>query len=402
MLIPILTVVLGLGALVLLIPCATLGLEVLAAFSARSKDFMPQGGAIGDREAIGPVAVLIPAHNESVGIERTLAGLQPQLRPQDRLVVIADNCSDDTAQVATAAGAEVVERFNTSLRGKGYALDFGLNYLKSAPPSVVILMDADCDTPPGSLAQLAHHALTQGRPVQANYLIEQPPSQSLKGLISAFAIKVKNLVRPLGLRRLGAPCLLTGTGIALPWEVAIAVNVASGHIAEDMKWGLDLALAGHPPTFLASAKVTSRLPSDDQAAKTQRTRWEHGHLQIMKEYLPKLFSQGLRRGRLDLMALGLELSILPLSLLVMVWAAGTALTLVFALITQAWLPLAVASLAGLLLFSAVFLAWARFGRDDISLRQLVMIPLYILWKIPLYIAFLIRPEKQWIRTQRDK
>lgn len=402
MLIPIFTVVLGLGALVLLIPCATLWVEVLAAFSAQVKDAFTQGEVIGACEAIGPVAVLIPAHNESGGIGRTLAGLQPQLRPQDRLVVIADNCSDDTAQVAAAAGAEVVERFNTHLRGKGYALDFGLTYLQASPPSVVILMDADCDASPGSLAQLAHSAFAQGRPVQANYLIEQPPSQSLKGLISAFAIKVKNLVRPLGLQRLGAPCLLTGTGIALPWEVATAVNVASGHIAEDMKWGLDLALAGHPPTFLASAKVTSRLPSDDQAAKTQRTRWEHGHLQIMREYLPKLLGQGLRRGRLDLLALGLELSILPLSLLVMVWAAGTGATLLFALMTQAWMPLVVALAAGILLFSAVLLAWARFGRSDISLRQLVMIPLYILWKIPLYIAFLVRPEKQWIRTQRDE
>ena len=396
MLIPLLTVLLGIGALLLLIPCGTLFLEVLAALGFTPKASLEEGGEI------GPVAVLIPAHNEAAGLGSTLAGLQSQQRPQDRLVVVADNCSDETAQVARLAGAEVVERFNTSLRGKGYALDFGLNYLKDNPPTVVILMDADCDTSSGSLAQLAHQAQAQGRPVQANYLIEQPPSQSLKGLISAFAIKVKNLVRPLGLQRWGAPCLLTGTGIALPWEVAMAVNVASGHIAEDMKWGLDLALAGHSPTFLATAKVTSRLPSDDQAAKTQRTRWEHGHLQIMKEYLPQLFSQALRQGRLDLLALGLELSILPLSLLVMVWAGLAAVTLLFALVAQAWLPFFVAAIAGLLLFGAVLLAWVRFGRDLISLRQLVMIPLYILWKIPLYIAFLVRPEKQWIRTQRDE
>lgn len=396
MFISLLTVLLGVGALLLLIPCVTLFLEVLAALGSGS----PHPPVVS--EEIGPIAVLIPAHNEAAGIGRTLAGLRSQQRPQDRLVVVADNCSDETSQVARLAGAEVIDRFNDARRGKGYALDFGLNYLKENPPTVVILMDADCDTPPGSLAQLAYHALAQGRPVQANYLIEQPPTQSLKGFISAFAIKVKNFVRPLGLKRLGAPCLLTGTGIALPWEVATAVDVASGHIAEDMKWGLDLALSGYAPTFLATAKVTSRLPSDDQAAKTQRTRWEHGHLQIMKEYLPRLLGQSIRQGRLDLLALGLEISVLPLSLLVMVWAAAAGVTLLFALITQAWWPLVVVLAAGIALFGAVVLAWARFGRSEISLRQLMMIPLYILWKIPLYLAFLIRPEKQWIRTQRDE
>jgi len=246
-----------------------------------------------------------------------------------------------------------------------------------------------------------NHALDTQRPVQANYLIEQPPATSLKGFISAFAIKVKNFVRPLGLYRLGLPCLLTGTGIALPWSIARTVTVASGHIAEDMKWGLDLALAGHPPTFLPQAQVTSRLPSQEEAARVQRTRWEHGHLQIIREYLPKLIARGLGQGRGELLALGLELAILPLSLLVMTWLVIAVVSALLAMIGGIWLPFTLALVSGGVIFTAIILAWYGYGRADLSLRQLIMVPLYILWKVPLYLAFLIRPEQRWVRTRRD-
>src|SRR5205085_6347229 len=80
------------------------------------------------------VAVLMPAHNEAAGIAASLATVTPQLVAGDRLLVVADNCVDDTAAVAAAAGAEVVQRRDTTRRGKGYALGFGLRHLAPDPP----------------------------------------------------------------------------------------------------------------------------------------------------------------------------------------------------------------------------------------------------------------------------
>ncbi|HIK46462.1 MAG TPA: glycosyltransferase family 2 protein [Leptolyngbyaceae cyanobacterium M65_K2018_010] len=396
MFLTLLSLGLGVIALALLIPCLMLFAEI--GLAAWRRPLSPCPLLDSDRATL---AVLMPAHNEAAGLGKTLAGLLPELQPQDRILVVADNCNDETAAIARAAGAQVVERNHPTQRGKGYALDYGLKHLQQNPPDVVVFMDADCDLEAGGLRQLAEQALAVRRPVQANYLIQQPPTASLKSLISAFAVKVKNLVRPLGLQRMGAPCLLTGTGIALPWDMAIAVDIASGHIAEDMKWGLDLALAGYAPTYLPTVQVTSRLPNDIGAAKVQRTRWEHGHLQIMGAYLPRLFGQALRQRRWDLLALALELSIPPLSLLVMIWASVTVITLLFALGAQIWLPLYMALVAGSALLGGVALAWSGFGRSELSLGQLVMIPAYLLWKIPLYVAFLIRPEQRWVRTQRD-
>ena len=115
------------------------------------------------------LAVLIPAHNESAGIAATMQNLLPQLSSGDRLVVIADNCTDDTAaaarqaasQTATTAEVLVLERHDPDQRGKGYALAFGRKALVADPPDVVVLVDADCRVTSGTVADLAAWAPTR-------------------------------------------------------------------------------------------------------------------------------------------------------------------------------------------------------------------------------------------------
>lgn len=133
---------LGTLAAIALLPVLLLLVQVLmACLPARAQ---PLGN-----NARPQVAVLVPAHDEASLIGATLASIAPQLRPGDRLLVVADNCTDDTAQLAREAGAEVVERRDARLRGKGYALDFGVRHLASQPPEVVIVVDADCQVGEG-------------------------------------------------------------------------------------------------------------------------------------------------------------------------------------------------------------------------------------------------------------
>jgi cellulose synthase/poly-beta-1,6-N-acetylglucosamine synthase-like glycosyltransferase len=347
------------------------------------------------------LAVIIPAHNESGGITKTIETLKPQLYPHDRLIVVADNCDDDTAVLARQAGATVLERQDKTHRGKGYALDFGIQYLASTqPPDFVAFVDADCSVSHGSLSALRKQSDRLKRPVQAIYLMERPSDQGIKASVSTFAFKVKNLVRPLGLFHMGQPCLLTGTGIVLPWAATQVVNVASSNIVEDMKLGLDLAIAGYSPFFCEEALVISRLPDEEKAAMKQRTRWEHGHLQTTINYVPKLMGQALAQSRLDLLVLALEISVLPLSLMGTIILVLLLFDCIFAYTLQIWLPLYLSGISLVLLFGGVMLAWQRFGREDVSLKNLVMAPLYLLWKIPLYIKFLVKPERNWIRTDR--
>ncbi|NET35953.1 MAG: glycosyltransferase family 2 protein [Cyanothece sp. SIO1E1] len=392
LLLDIVTLAIALG---LLVPVAVLFLECSAALLPSPPESQPI------KELHPRVTVLVPAHNEASGIAATLETILPQLEEPARLVVVADNCTDATAAIARQAGAIVIEREDREHPGKGYALDYGLQSMAPEPPEVVIVIDADCQVENGAIEQLAQAAMQLKRPIQATYLMERPNHPGPKDSVSALAFMVKNLVRLIGLKRLGLPCLITGTGTAFPWSVISQISLASGNIVEDMQLSVDLAIAGHAPIFWPAARVTGRLPQQDEAATSQRTRWEHGHLQTLLTQVPILLKSSLQQRRFDLLALALDLCIPPLSLLVMLWAAAMGLALLVTTVGAPWTASRVLGLEGLMILSSIVGAWAKFGRQDLPVLTLLAIPFYVLWKIPLYLAFLIRPQTQWVRTERD-
>jgi cellulose synthase/poly-beta-1,6-N-acetylglucosamine synthase-like glycosyltransferase len=372
-----------------------LGECVSALFSSKLKNFND------NKWEKTSVSVLIPAHNEETVIKETLLTIIPQLKPTDQLIVIADNCSDRTAQIVTEMGVEVIERENQELRGKGYALDYGLKFLDDHSPNVVIFVDADCILKTEAIKNLTQKAIATKKPVQGLYLMENPLQPTPKDQISAFAFKVKNLVRPLGLHNIQQPCLLTGTGMAFPWEVIHKINLASNNIVEDMKLGLDLSIAGYSPVFCPAAEIMGILPQQQQAATTQRTRWEHGHLQTALSYVPLLIKESIKQKRLDLLVIALDLLIPPLSLFVSLWLGLTLISLLMIIFNLSYVPFILSAMAGLMIFTAILIAWNKFGKKELPLITLVKIPLYILWKIPLYFKFLFKRESEWIRTERD-
>lgn len=348
------------------------------------------------------IAILIPAHNEQHGITATLDSIKQQLEPQDRVVVIADNCSDATATVARDNGAIAIERSDAVLRGKSYALDFGMRYLENnEPPEVVIIIDADCLLQSGSLTRLAHLALNRNRPVQALYLMYSPPSAGLKTKITEFAWAVKNWARALGYHQLNLPCQLMGTGMAFPWALIQKANLASGHIVEDLKLGLDFAEQRHAPLFCPEAVVTSTFPLNNEGVKSQRTRWEHGHLAMIVKEGPALLLKSITKLNLAMFALVLDLCVPPLALLTLLVTVLSMIAIVMMMATNALLPWLLGIPLLLLLGLAVFFAWTRFGQSILSISNLTYAPIYMLAKIPLYLRFCIKRQVEWVRSKRD-
>jgi exopolysaccharide biosynthesis WecB/TagA/CpsF family protein len=397
----ILQILLLITLAVFLIPIGVFSIEcLLASIPTRRGRRAPAPGTSVQSTNRPRVAVLIPAHNEQYEIRQTLQSIMPQLAPGDRAVVVADNCTDATANVARGAGALVLERHDTSRRGKGYALDFGVRHLEADPPAVLVQIDADSHVHDGTIEALANAVHRTGRPAQSVNLLDTPPDPSAQQRVSAFAFRVKNLVRPLGLSRLGLPCL-TSTGVAFPWPVIRDAHLASGNIVEDMQLGIDMAIAGHPAVFCPDAHVTGRLPSQQSAATTQRTRWEHGHLQTIRAQVPRLLWNAARRLRPQSLAIALELSVPPLSLLVLAWTAVSTAICAASVALGWWTPVLVVSAAWLAFAAALMAAWARFGREVLPARSLVAIPAYALRKLPLYKAFLRNRETAWVRTARD-
>jgi cellulose synthase/poly-beta-1,6-N-acetylglucosamine synthase-like glycosyltransferase len=344
-------------------------------------------------------AILIPAHNEEFGIARTLNHLTPELCDGDRVLVIADNCTDTTAQIARQAGVEAIERDDPVLRGKGYALDFGLKHLNGEPPDVVVVIDADTRVVPGSLDPLVRAAARHNTPVQGVFT-DVAAMRAPRQQWSAFALTLKNHIRPLGLHRLGLPCLLTGSGMAFPWHVIWQANLGTGNIVEDMQLGIDLALAGYPARFCPEARFHSDDAPHEEATAKRRTRWEHGHVFTLLTQAPRLFMAGLIRLRPRLIALAMELAVPPLSLLLVV-------QLLFMIFFAVWwqagrseLPVAIQTAAWLACTATIGVAWWRFGRALISPRTLLLLPVYVLWKLPIYLKLLRAPQRTWERTER--
>lgn len=376
-------------------PIAVLLVECLAAL------WPPRRAETPASAASRRIAVLIPAHNEEASIAETVRAIRSQVLPEDAVVVVADNCTDATAERARGAGAEVLERRDAERRGKGYALAFGLRHVSSRPPEIVVFVDADTRVEPGAIAALRGCAGETGRPAQAVNLLAAPPDAGPTALISSFAFLVKNLVRPAGLARLGVPCLLLGTGMAIPWKLIDIDRLATGNIVEDMQLGIDLAIAGTPPVLCLDARVTGSLPSAGKAALVQRTRWEHGHLGTLMTQSPRLLWHGLTRARPRLLGMAIDLGVPPLALLCLIWAFAAAAAGLAAWRGWGSAPAIVSEASGGALLLSVFLAWVRHARRHIPGTVLALAPLYVLWKIPVYLAFLFRRQKSWVRTPRD-
>ena len=348
------------------------------------------------------LAVLIPAHNEQTGISTTLESVLAQTQPGDEVLVVADNCTDQTARVADRPGVRVIERTDPHRRGKGFALDFGVQSLRAAPPDAVVILDADCRLEAGALDALAYRVAELNRPLQGRYLMLPPAAAGGWSRISTLAFFMKGPARAGGLERLGLPCLLGGTGMIFPWPQLADAPLASANLVEDMQLGLDLAIAGHAPRYCSRAVITSDHPESTRTSLTQRTRWEHGHLATLLRQSPRLLLAALRQRRPALALLALELAVPPLALLVLLLTGAAAVA------ASAWLllgisatPLWILASAGVMLALAVAVCWLRFARRFVPLGVLLGAPLYALAKIPLYLRFVRKPEQTWVRTERS-
>jgi len=393
---PLVSFILSVLAIVLAIPVATLFVEVAAA--RLYAGFPPEK----IKRRSGRVAILVPAHNESAGLIPTLDDLRSQIEPGDRVLVVADNCTDDTAIVARSRGAEVAIRSDPARIGKGYALDWGIKHLRVDPPEIVIMVDADCRLGTGAIEILANAAAEAQRPAQGLYLMKAPPDSAVNHQVAEFAWRLKNWIRPLGLKALGSPCQLMGTGMAFPWRIIENAALSSASIVEDLQLGIELACAGYPPLFCPMALVTSTFPNSKEGALKQRQRWEHGHVGLIFAGAPRLLYAIVKHRDLRVIAIMLDLLVPPLSLLGIVLLSSIVVGVVAASSGLTSIPLIV-SLSGLsIALAALVIAWLECGREVLPARSFGLLAAYVTAKLRMYGAALLgRRVSSWIRADRN-
>lgn len=387
----LLTVLAILVALPVAVPLLVFTAEVLAGLPrARRRDAA---------DALPRTVVLMPAHDEAAGIGAAIAALADARAAGIDLLVVADNCRDDTAAIARAAGARVVERHDSGRRGKGYALAHGRDALAADPPACVVILDADCTVAADGLRTLAGISAAADAPVQSSYLFRPHRNAPPGTAVSNFAFLVKNRVRLQGMARLGGVAALTGTGMAIPWADFRDAPLASDDLVEDLALGIWLTRRGRPPRFAADVTTWSDAVSGADLL-VQRQRWEHGFVGTARRRALPLLAAGLGRGSRSMAWLGLHLLVPPLALLMVIATAALLVTALLAIVGASWwVPVPLALLLGVALV-AVLAAWARFGREQIAGRTLLAVPGYVASKLPIYRALAGKGPAQWQRTRR--
>ena len=376
----------------LILLAAFFAIEVLAGLGRPRTELRPSSAS---------AVIVVPAHDEEAVIGEALVSLKEALGESTRILVVADNCEDSTARRARDAGVEVIERTDLKQRGKGYALAYAAEYLRSDPPSVLVVMDADCRTDAASLAALVDSASRSGRPSQAINLLRPDRKASALLQLSTFGFMLKNLVRQRGLQRLANRAHLTGTGMAIPYEIFRASDRVHSSIVEDLALGLELAEAGRPPMLVTGANVWSD-PSTEAGTLTQRRRWEGGFLATALRQAPREIRRGILGGEPGSILSGFDLMIPPLALFAIVNLAALVISAAFTFVLGLeWWPVLSLLCVLAIAFLAILLAWFREGREFISLGVLVRLPLYVIWKIPMYLGLARRgAPSEWLRTGR--
>lgn len=384
--------------------CWAIAFPAIAALSVFSAEALFGAARLRAKTFSGPVprtTILMPAHDEVATIEKTLFLLAPILSDNIRLLVVADNCSDATAQLVRSAGYEVIERVDPDRVGKGHALAFGRDHLRAAPPACVIVLDADCETDGLSVEALAKCCLANNAAVQASDVLKPDLSASPKVQISNFAFWIKNVVRQRGAQRLGGGAVLMGTGMGFPWTIFESAPLATSNIVEDLALGIHLTQSRQAPIFLEQAMVVSAAASES-ATLGQRTRWEQGFLATAKSHGLRALGAGLLSGNGKLLWLGLHLLVPPLALLMSsalaVLAFLGAMALAIGYYSAFWSLIIAMAIAAV----AVLLNWFTGGRQWLGFMALICLPLYVVWKIPVYIRFAKGGRTAWTRTERQR
>lgn len=345
-------------------------------------------------------AVLIPAHNEAGMVGRTVTSIKGCHYPPEclRVVVVADNCTDETATEARAAGAECLVRSDDRQRGKGYALRFGLAALMENPWDfdAVVFFDADATVAPDFLCRMSANLASGQTIIQGCYMVAEPERTWFTRLTD-LGFVLKNHFQYPGLNRLGLSVPLRGSGMCFSRDVLTAQGWGSVSLTEDLDFSLTLMTQGYRIYFDREARCWHYMPPTLPAALSQRSRWSQGAAATGNRVLPFL-REALRKRNWPGVLQALYLLSPPLSSLLLASLGINAA----ALVAGGQLPGLGLMVPGL--YAAYFLMALRVtGCSRGYLTALLLIPVYALWRAGIHILVLLpgaATEKTWIKTPR--
>ncbi len=345
--------------------------------------------------------VIVPAHNEEQVIAAAVASLKSVDWPKDqfRVVVVADNCTDATAAVASGAGAHVLQRHDPENRGKGYALDFAFKASRARKwADAVVVVDADAQVSSNILEAFARRIERGDQAVQAHYGVSNTNASWRTRLLS-IAKAAFHIVRSRARERLKLSCGIRGNGWCVTHTLLDQVPYQAFSLTEDLEYGIALGMAGFRVAYADEAHSDAEMVSGEKDSRKQRQRWEHGRFLLMRsKTLPLLIRALASRSRVCF-DLALDLLVLPLSyvaLNVVVFIGLVALAGDRISDNWTWVSLA----CGLALILHILRGWQLSGAGLRGLLDLGRAPFFLIWKLMVMLGG-GRGSKEWVRTKRE-
>jgi len=347
--------------------------------------------------------VIVPAHDEELGISATIESLLAVDYPAElrRVIVVADNCHDATAARARDAGALVLERNDDSRHGKGYALEYAFERsLHDALADAVAIVDADTLVTPNLLRALATRFRRGALAAQVMYSVANRTT-SWRTRLMHIAFTLFHDVRSRARERLGVSAGLRGNGMAFALVLLREVPHDAFSIVEDVEYGVRLGLAGHRVEYVGEAQVLGQMVASERGSRSQRRRWEGGRWALARQHAPTLLRRGFVLRSLLLLDLAADLLVPPLTYVVFAATVGAAVAVGLVLAGRGgWWVLApwAGALAGLAVYVLRGVWLARVGPRVVL--DLLWAPIYMVWKVVLAILDSSKNPK-WVRTARE-
>jgi Glycosyltransferases, probably involved in cell wall biogenesis len=350
--------------------------------------------------------ILIPAHNESLGLKGVLECCLALDYPRElfSVVVVADNCTDDTAQIARDCGVTCLERFDTTRRGKGEALEWAIpQALADHNSDAVMILDADCFLAPQALRACDFELAKGNQVLQMSYLVSNA-DESFRCYAMGLARFIENQLYYWPKSKAGLSIAMLGTGMVFHRDVFVKCPWQAGGLTEDYEYGLDLMQNNFRPVFVGEIGLVSPFPVEMKQLETQRSRWASGVLQGVRKTFGPLLCRGICRG--NIVTVDAAVSMLYVSrplILLQVFLAGIMAVITRILVPNVWGQTIFWAWSATL---ALYFAYAMTGVLVMGLtwrrlKFLMLSPAFVLKYMALTAKSLLnRRPKEWERTPR--
>lgn len=249
-------------------------------------------------------AIIVAAHNESAVIGQLVENLKALDYPKSLydIFVIADNCNDDTAKIATDKGAIVHERFNDKEKGKGFAMEWMFDRLfkMERKYDAVAIFDADNLVDKRFLLEM-NNRLCKGDKLIQGYLDSKNPYDTWISGTFSIAFWVIDHIWHLAKTNIGLSSVLGGTGMVITTDVLKKNGWGATCLTEDMEFTMKSLVDGIKTTWAHDAIVYDEKPLTFIQSWNQRKRWAQGQFDVAHRFIPKMLKSGIKKGDIKIL-----------------------------------------------------------------------------------------------------